>query len=247
MNVRALLPILLRKANVRRRALLRRRSLTATAEASMAARALLFGSIAVLAIDRAVTPRFERHSSLLSAPGTGHAGTARLALVSAVVCVVSTTTRLLVFLCLTAGFAAFGTRITTFTKELLFLAGKREFLPAVAAHQLEVSHGFLSFPTLFLSRDANRLSAGSDRETDSVPRVEAKWENRPFLGSKLSGVRSQQQEKEQYRGRSITSHKDVRVTFSKHGSRLRFRQSGRSLPASLSVPLQRRTGPPGLP
>ena len=103
----------------------------------MTARALLFGLITVLAIHWTVTSGFERHCSLLSAPGTDHAGASRFALVSP-------TVRLFVFLCLAAWFATFGSRIATFTKELLFFARKREFLPAVAAHQLKISHGFLS-------------------------------------------------------------------------------------------------------
>jgi hypothetical protein len=87
---------------------------------------------AVLAIHGTIPTGLEWNRGLLSASGADHACTLRCtAAVPA-----AAATLLLVLLGLTARFAALRRRITTLAEEFLVLSGKRECLPAIAAHEL---------------------------------------------------------------------------------------------------------------
>jgi hypothetical protein len=96
---------------------------------------------AVLAVHGTVASRLERDSGLLSAPRTDHACALRwAALISAAA------TGLFVLLGLAACFAALRRWKTTFAEEVLIVSRKREWLPAIATHELLIfSHISLSF------------------------------------------------------------------------------------------------------
>jgi hypothetical protein len=139
---------------------------TAPAKASpaAAARAGLTRLEAVLAVHRTVPSGLEWNCGLLSAPGTDHRCTPRFtALVAA-----ATTASLLVLLRLAACFAALGRRIATFAEEVLIFCGKRECLPAIAAHKLLIfSHISLS-SMLQLSAAFDVLSRSFTITTDPL-------------------------------------------------------------------------------
>src|SRR5215472_15486793 len=106
--------------------------LTTIATLSSAAAVSLSGSETVLAIYGPVATRLKRNCRLLPTCGTRNRRPLRFAPV------VSSPSGLLVLLCLATRLAAFRSRIATFLKKCLILAGKREFLSAVATGQLQI-------------------------------------------------------------------------------------------------------------
>jgi hypothetical protein len=97
---------------------------------------------AVLAIYGTIPTGLERNCGLLSASGADHACALRR---TAAVSATTAATLLFVLLGLTARFAALRRRITTLAEKFLVLRGKRERLPAIAAHELLIfSHISLS-------------------------------------------------------------------------------------------------------
>ncbi|MFZ0305406.1 MAG: hypothetical protein WAL75_22140 [Terracidiphilus sp.] len=115
----------------------------AAAEASPAAAAGAgFARLkAVLAVHGTVATRLERDRGLLPATGTDDRRTPRFAALIAA----AATAPLFVLLCLATRLAALRRRIATFAEEILILSGKREGLPAIAAHKLLIfSHNSLS-------------------------------------------------------------------------------------------------------
>jgi hypothetical protein len=97
---------------------------------------------AVLAIYGTIPTGLERNRGLLSASGANHACALRR---TAAVSATAAATLLFVLLGLTARFAALRRRITTLAEKFLVLRGKRERLPAIAAHELLIfSHISLS-------------------------------------------------------------------------------------------------------
>ena len=117
-------------------------SAIASPVATTTATAALAGLIAVLAVHGTIAAGLEWNCGLLSAPGAGHRCTRRR---TALISTATAAARLFRFPGLTACFTALRRRITTFTEELLILARKREYLPAIAAGELLISsHRFLS-------------------------------------------------------------------------------------------------------
>ena len=154
---------------VRRPSLFQLTAITAT---SAVAAVSLSGAEAVLAIDRPVASRLKRYGGLLPTPRAGNAGALRWAPV------VSTTAGLLVLLCLPASLAAFWSRVPTLPEKGLVLAGKREFLSAVAAGELHVlCHKTLSSTLLLYSAGKRRPPEdGGGRSIERLaPLVPSLW------------------------------------------------------------------------
>jgi hypothetical protein len=113
----------------------------AKAASTAAATSGFSGTKAILAVHRAIAARLERNRGLLSATGADHAG----ALGFATGVSPATTAGLFLFFGLTAWFAALRGRVTMLPEKILIVAGKRESLPAIAAHELLIfSHMSLS-------------------------------------------------------------------------------------------------------
>jgi hypothetical protein len=136
---------------------------TAKAPSAATTRASLTRLKAVLAVHGTVAPGLKWNGGLLSASGADHRCTPRFTAVAA-----ATAAGLFVLLGLTAGLAALGRRITTFAEEVLILSGKRECLPAIAAHKLLIfSHISLS-SMLQLSATFNVSSRSLTITTDPL-------------------------------------------------------------------------------
>jgi hypothetical protein len=95
--------------------------------------------VAVATVDGAVAARLKGDGRGLSAARANH----RSSLCgSRPITTTTAGSTLLVFPCLPAVFATFGSRVTTFLKERLIRSGEGEFLPAIAARKLNISgHG----------------------------------------------------------------------------------------------------------
>ncbi len=94
-----------------------------------AASASLPALVAVLAINRAIRPRFKRDCGLLSAIGTRHGGSLSFVRLVLACCA------LFILFCLAACGATLGIRIPAHLEEFLIFARKRKFLSAVGAGQ----------------------------------------------------------------------------------------------------------------
>src|ERR1700744_4249101 len=111
------------------------------------AAATLLRLVAVTAVHRAITARFEGHRGLLTAAGADDSGASGLGpRISAPTTVAAATTgvsssapRLLVLLSLAARFAALRRGIAAFLEERLVFARKGKFLSAVATGELQIS------------------------------------------------------------------------------------------------------------
>ncbi len=127
------------------------------ARTAAAAAAALSRLIAVAAIDRTITARFERNRRRLTAAGADHGSPLRRSRAI-------TGAPLIVFLCHTACFAAFGSGKTAFLEERLIGSGERKILPAVAASKLNISgHGVSSCADCTL-QTANRKQGLSPKK-----------------------------------------------------------------------------------
>ena len=100
--------------------------------AASAAAAFLSGLEAILTIDGAVATRLEGNGGLLAACRTSDAGALRFT------AGVSASGTLVILFCLSAILAALRSGVTAFLEICLIVAGKGEFLPAVATSQLQI-------------------------------------------------------------------------------------------------------------